>query len=133
VNGYQDLDGCPDELPKEIKKYTGDAVKGINFATGKADLLPSSNTVLDEIVAVLKSYPDVKLEVQGHTDTVGERNDNIDLSKRRADSVRAYFLSKGIEDARITAVGYGPDKPIADNKTKAGKAKNRRVEMKLIN
>ncbi len=108
-------------------------MKGINFENGKATLLPSSNVVLDEIVKVLKDYPDVKIEVQGHTDNVGDRNANVDLSKARAESVRAYFLGKGIAEVRITAVGFGPDKPVADNKTKAGKAKNRRVEMKLIN
>ena len=133
VNGYKDGDGCPDELPKEVKKYTAGAVKGINFANGKADLLPTSNVVLGEIVKVLVDYPDVKIEVQGHTDNVGERNANIDLSKARADNVRKYFLSKGIAEIRITAVGYGPDKPIADNKKAAGKAKNRRVELHLVN
>src|SRR4029079_19283665 len=105
VNGYKDLDGCPDELPKEVKKYTG-AVKGINFANGKAELLPSSNKVLDEIVKVLVDYPDVKIEVQGHTDNVGERNANVDLSKARAEAVRAYFLGKGIAETRITSVGF---------------------------
>lgn len=133
VNGYKDGDGCPDELPKEVKKYTAGAVKGINFANGKADLLPTSNVVLDELVKVLVEYPDVKLEVQGHTDNVGDRNANIDLSKARADSVRKYLLGKGIAEARITAVGYGPDKPVADNKKAAGKAKNRRVELHLVN
>ncbi len=133
VNGYKDGDGCPDELPKEVKKYTAGAVKGINFANGKADLLPTSNVVLDEIVKLLVGYPDVKIEVQGHTDNVGERNANIDLSKARADSVRKYLLGKGIAETRITAVGYGPDKPIADNKNPAGKAKNRRVELHLVN
>jgi outer membrane protein OmpA-like peptidoglycan-associated protein len=132
MNGYQDLDGCPDELPKEIKKYTG-AVKGINFANGKAELLPSSNKVLDEIVTVLKNYPDVKIEIQGHTDNNGERNKNIDLSQARAASVRTYLVTHGIDEKRITSVGFGPDKPVADNKNAAGKAKNRRVEFKLIN
>ena len=133
VNGYKDSDGCPDELPKEIKKYTAGAIKGINFANGKAELLPTSNVVLDEIVTVLVNYPDVKIEVQGHTDNVGERNANIDLSKARAEAVRKYLLGKGIAEARITSVGFGPDKPIADNKKSAGKAKNRRVELRLVN
>jgi len=132
VNGYQDLDGCPDELPKEIKKFAG-AVKGINFANGKAVLLPSSNKVLDEIVTVLKNYPDVKIEIQGHTDNVGDRNKNVDLSKARAEAVRTYLLAKGIAESRITSIGYGPDKPVADNAKAAGKAKNRRVEFKLVN
>jgi OOP family OmpA-OmpF porin len=132
VNGYQDLDGCPDELPKEVKKFTG-AVKGINFENGKATLLPSSNKVLDEIVTVLKNYPDVKIEIQGHTDNNGDRNKNIDLSQARAASVRTYLLSNGIVETRITAVGFGPDRPVADNKASAGRAKNRRVEFKLIN
>jgi outer membrane protein OmpA-like peptidoglycan-associated protein len=132
VNNYKDTDGCADELPKEVKKYTG-AVKGINFVTGKADLLPTSNKVLDDITKVLKDYPDVKIEIDGHTDDVGERNANIDLSKARAESVRKYFIDHGVPEARMTANGFGPDKPVADNKTKAGKAKNRRVEIKLVN
>ena len=133
VNGYKDLDGCPDELPVAIKKYTSGALKGIYFETGKTTLLPTSTAALGEIVSVLKDYPDVKIEVGGHTDTVGERNANIDLSKGRAEAVRQYFVTHGIQDSRVTSMGYGPDKPVADNKTKAGKAKNRRVEMKLIN
>ena len=132
MNGYKDLDGCPDEVPKEIKKYTG-AVKGIYFANGKADLLPTSNKVLDEIVKVLKDYPDVKAEIQGHTDNNGERNKNVDLSKARAESVRKYLLDHGTSPDRLTAVGFGPDQPVADNKSSSGRAKNRRVELKLVN
>jgi OOP family OmpA-OmpF porin len=129
-NGYQDEDGCPDELPAAVKAFSG-KVEGIAFANGKAVILPSSFAVLDKAVAVLKEYPAIKLEIQGHTDDSGPRDKNVALSQARADAVQKYLVDHGIEAARLTAKGYGPDQPVADNKTKAGKAQNRRVEFKL--
>jgi OOP family OmpA-OmpF porin len=131
-NNYQDQDGCPDEVPVAVKKFTGGSLKNIDFDNGKATLRASSNGTLDEVVKVMADYPAVKVEVGGHTDNTGERNANIDLSKARAESVKAYLVGKGISDARITTVGYGPDKPIADNKKASGRAQNRRVELKLV-
>jgi OOP family OmpA-OmpF porin len=130
-NNYQDEDGCPDEIPQAVKKFTG-TIEGIFFETGKAIIKPASFVVLDKAVAVLKEYPDVRLEIQGHTDNVGKRDMNLDLSQRRAEAVREYFVNKGVSADRLRATGYGPDRPIADNKTKAGKSKNRRVEFQLI-
>ena len=86
----------------------------------------------DKAVQVLKDYGDVRLEIQGHTDNVGGAAYNKDLSQRRAEAVRNYMISKGIDASRLTAVGYGMDVPIADNKTNAVRAKNRRTEFKLI-
>jgi outer membrane protein OmpA-like peptidoglycan-associated protein len=80
---------------------------------------------------VLKDFPDVKVEVCGHTDSDGDREHNVDLSQRRADAVKKYLVDKGIDTARISTRGAGPDQPIADNTTKDGKAKNRRIEFKL--
>jgi OOP family OmpA-OmpF porin len=130
-NGFQDGDGCPDELPEQIKQYTG-TIQGIRFAFNSDRILPASFPVLDKAVAVLKEFPELRVEISGHTDTVGTREKNVDLSQRRAASVRAYLVSKGIDESRLIAVGYGPDKPVADNKTAAGKAQNRRVEFNLI-
>jgi OOP family OmpA-OmpF porin len=130
-NGYQDSDGCPDEVPEQVKRYTG-TIQGIRFAFNSDRILPPSFPVLDKAVAVLNEFPDLRLEISGHTDNVGTREKNVDLSQRRAAAVRAYFVSKGIAEARLVAVGHGPDKPVADNKTAAGKAQNRRVEFNLI-
>lgn len=131
VNGYQDEDGCPDEVPAAIKKFTG-VIQGINFKTGSADITKDSHTVLDKAVQVLVDYPDVRLEIGGHTDNVGKAEFNKELSQKRAESVKAYMVGKGIASDRLTAVGYGMDKPLTSNKTAADKAKNRRTEFTLI-
>jgi outer membrane protein OmpA-like peptidoglycan-associated protein len=130
VNNYQDEDGCPDEVPAAIQKFTG-VIEGIRFKTGSAEITKDSHSVLDKAVQVLVDYPDVKLEVGGHTDNVGKAELNKELSQKRADAVKAYMVKKGIADDRLTAVGYGMDKPITSNKTAADKAKNRRTEFAL--
>ncbi|MEO7732780.1 MAG: OmpA family protein [Kofleriaceae bacterium] len=141
-NGFQDEDGCPDEIPAKLKQFTG-VVQGINFRVGDSTLQPSSNTTLDKAVAVLKEFGDLKMEIQGHTDDQpikagGKFADNQALSQARAETVRAYFVSKGIEEGRVTAKGYGDTVPVEDpkgltaGKLNAARAKNRRVEFKLI-
>jgi len=77
----------------------------------------------------LREWPEVKLEISGHTDNMGKADYNRDLSRQRAETVRMYMINKGVAEDRLTAVGYGPDKPIADNKTANGRAQNRRVEV----
>jgi OOP family OmpA-OmpF porin len=131
VNGYQDDDGCPDEIPAAVKKFTG-VIEGINFKTGSADILPGSYVLLDRAVKVLQDYPDVALEISGHTDNRGKPDHNHDLSQRRADAVRMYFVSRGIAAERLQSIGYGQDRPIAGNRTAAGRARNRRTEFRLI-
>ena len=130
VNGFQDDDGCPDELPADVKKFSG-VIQGIEFDTGKATIRPKSTATLDEALKVLKDYPDLRLEISGHTDDVGNHDQNVALSQSRADAVKAYFVSRGIEPSRISTRGAGPDQPIADNKTPDGKQKNRRIEFRL--
>jgi outer membrane protein OmpA-like peptidoglycan-associated protein len=83
---------------------------------------------LDKAVKVLKDHPDIKIEIGGHTDSTGSREYNLDLSRRRARSVKDYFEKKGIAADRIKTRGYGPDKPIDDNETADGRAHNRRIE-----
>lgn len=131
-NNYQDEDGCPDEIPVAVKKFTG-VIEGINFKTNSAEILPGSFGLLDRALKVLQEYPDVNLEIAGHTDSRGSADYNRDLSQRRADSVRTYFTSRGIDAKRLTTIGYGEDKPIADNKSESGRARNRRTEFRLIN
>jgi outer membrane protein OmpA-like peptidoglycan-associated protein len=136
-NGYQDTDGCPDEVPAAVKKFTG-VIKGINFKTGSAEILKTSNKTLDGAVKVLTDYPELKLEIAGHTDDVGDDAANQELSQKRADSVKAYFEGKGVAGDRVVAKGYGETAPQVDptglkgGKLKAAQAKNRRVEFKLL-
>ncbi len=130
-NGFQDADGCPDEVPAEIKKFTG-VIEGINFKTNSADITNKTFPVLDKAFKVLNDYPDIRMEISGHTDSVGKDEYNKELSQKRADAVKKYFVSKGISDSRLVSIGFGEEKPIADNKTRAGKAKNRRTEFRLL-
>jgi outer membrane protein OmpA-like peptidoglycan-associated protein len=103
-----------------------------NFATGKSVLLPEAYTVLDELVAFLVRKDDERIELGGHTDNVGNAAKNLKLSLDRAKAVVTYLISKGIAQERLTAKGYGMTKPIASNKTAAGKALNRRTEVKIL-
>lgn len=131
ANGYEDEDGCPDDVPEVVKEFTG-TIKGITFGLASAKITRASNKTLDKAVKVLEDYPKLEIEIGGHTDNVGKRDFNVKLSQMRADAVRDYFIAKGIAEDRLTAVGYGPDEPIADNDTKAGQKENRRVEFKLV-
>ncbi len=130
-NGYKDPDGCPDEVPKEVKAFAG-VIKGIYFDVDKDTIKKTSVRTLDNAVKVLKDFADVKVEISGHTDADGNREHNVDLSQRRAESVKKYLVGKGIDASRLSTKGYGPDQPIADNKTKKGKSQNRRIEFKLV-
>jgi outer membrane protein OmpA-like peptidoglycan-associated protein len=130
-NGFEDNDGCPDELPKKLAKSFNGTMKGIVFEKGSSKVHKKSFKILDKAVALLKEYPEVKVEVSGHTDNTGDAAENKKLSQERAEAVKAYLVEKGVEVARIAAVGYGDEKPIADNKKKPGQAKNRRIEFRL--
>jgi outer membrane protein OmpA-like peptidoglycan-associated protein len=132
INKYQDEDGCPDEVPPAVKKFTG-VIEGINFKTNSAEILPGSWAILDRALKVLQEFTDVNLEISGHTDSKGKAEYNRNLSQRRAESVRTYFVTRGIASSRLTAIGYGKDRPIADNSTSSGRATNRRTEFRLIN
>ena len=119
--------GCP-EIPAEKKKILNEATKYINFDFNKATLKASSYPKLEQMVQILNDYPDYSLSIAGHTDSKGDDNYNLRLSYERAAAARKYMLSKGIPAERIEARGYGESKPIADNKTAAGQALNRRVD-----
>jgi OOP family OmpA-OmpF porin len=130
-NGYQDEDGCPDEVPVAVKQFTG-VVKGINFRRNSADIKASSFPLLKQAISVFKSYPALRVEISGHTSTEGKREFNMKLSRKRAEAVKAFLVSAGIDESRVGTIGYGPDKPIADNDTKDGQEKNRRIEFRLL-
>ena len=124
--------GCP-VIQQEVIERVNVAAKNIFFATGSAKLLAKSYPSLNNVVNILQDNPSYRVDIEGHTDITGTSEKNHVLSHGRANSVKAYLTGKGIDESRITTQGFGPDKPIADNKTAAGKAKNRRVEMKLRN
>jgi OmpA-OmpF porin, OOP family len=124
--------GCP-EISKAVIDKINYAAKNVFFATGSAKLLPKSFKALDEAAKLLKEDESLMVDVDGHTDATGKEEKNQTLSEARAASVKAYLVSKGIADSRLTAKGYGSSKPVADNKTAAGKAKNRRTELGVRN
>lgn len=124
-----DRNGCP-QLFEETK--TSLVLEGVNFDTAKADLTPGAIEVLDRVAVSLAAYPEIRVEVAGHTDSKGSRAYNVRLSQKRAEAVRDYLVGKGIAADRMVAKGYGPDKPIATNDTEEGRAQNRRTELNKL-
>ena len=105
----------------------------VQFATAKSEILPGSFPLLDKVASILLKHPELKrLEIGGHTDSRGGRDYNIQLSEDRAEAVRRYLIDKGVEPGRLTAKGYGPDKPIDTNGTAEGRQKNRRTEFQSV-
>ncbi len=132
IAGVKEHNGCPPPPPEEvIARYSG-VMKGINFEKDSDVIIEKSFPILDEAVAVLAQYPATRLLIEGHTSAEGKRELNLDLSQRRAASVKAYFVGKGIDSGRIDTQGFGPDKPIAKNDVERNRAKNRRIEFKLL-
>lgn len=131
------IDRCPDTVSGVKVDVRGCEIKevielqGVNFEVSSARLLPESTEVLDETAATLLKHEDIRAEVGGHSDSTGPRAFNLQLSQQRAESVRDYLVSKGVAADRLTAVGYGPDRPIADNATRDGRTANRRVELQI--
>ncbi|NML22038.1 OmpA family protein [Pseudoflavitalea sp. G-6-1-2] len=128
--GVKENNGCP-VVKEEVVKRVNVAAGNIFFSTGTAKLLAKSNKGLDQVAAEMKKDADLKLSIEGHTDNTGSPKVNQPLSEKRAQAVLAYLKSKGVEENRITATGFGSDKPVADNKTAKGRTLNRRVELKL--
>ncbi|MEM7157418.1 MAG: OmpA family protein [Myxococcota bacterium] len=130
-NGFDDEDGCPDEVPKAVEKFSG-VIEGIYFDTAKATIRKKSQPLLDRAVKVLAEYPNVRLEIVGHTDDRGNDEYNRQLSEDRANAVRDYFVAAGLEASRFKTRGAGETEPRQSNKSKKGRAKNRRIEFKLL-
>ncbi len=126
------------ELEKKIDDFTQQIALGkfskVQFASNKADLNPASLKTLKEIGVLLRQYPALTIRIEGHTDAQGIADDNLRLSQRRVDAVKAYLTDKqGLNADHIQAVGFGQTRPIASNKTKTGRSQNRRVEFKVVN
>ena len=130
-----DAKGCP--IPEAPQLFAPEqkvlVLKGVNFESDKAILTAESLTILDGVAASLREWPDVRVEIGGHCDSTNTEKHNQKLSEARANTVFQYLLAKGVAANRMTAVGYGELKPIADNKTKEGRAINRRVELTKLN
>lgn len=121
--------GCPEMKVEDVKKITQIASK-IFFETASDKLKVASLVQLDELAEILGRYPEARLTIEGHTDDVGKDDYNMNLSQKRTESVKKYLIGKGIVESRLTAIGYGETKPIADNTKSDGRAENRRVELK---
>ncbi len=129
-NGIDDADGCPDVKEKKQSRMPKHQIMhGIKFRSGSAVMTIESYRFLEPIINEMKEYPDVEIEIRGHTDSVGKYETNMKLSQQRAESVLQYMASKGVDPSRMRAVGYGPSSPIADNRTASGRSANRRIEI----
>jgi OOP family OmpA-OmpF porin len=147
VVGDSDHDGINDNADKCPNSPAGSAVdsmgcamqnnargalKGVVFKTASPELTPSSMKILDEVATTLSEFPSVNVEVQGHTDNTGNSQMNHSLSQARAETVMNYLAAKGVAKQRLSAKGYGQDKPTANNTTKEGRQLNRRVELQWL-
>jgi OOP family OmpA-OmpF porin len=126
-------DGCPRKYTLvEVKKERIEIKQQVKFATAKYKVLPASYALLNQVVQVLNDYPDMRVRIEGHTDNVGGEAANLKLSQKRAESVRAYLIAKGVAANRLEAAGYGMTRPISSNKTQKGRAQNRRTEFHIV-
>ena len=126
VGGKAEIDACQAALNRIAGAYK------ISFSNGRAVIDRSSGKALDRLVAVLKACPTGNVEIQGHTDATGPRAKNIALSRNRAQAVRDYLTQRGVSASRLSAVGFGPDRPVASNRTDSGKVRNRRIEFRVV-
>ncbi len=130
LKGVPENQGCP-IIPEEIKKRISVAAKNILFETGKSILRTSSFKGLNDVAKIMSENPEIELAIDGHTDNVGADAYNQTLSENRANAVKKYLVSKGVDESRIAATGYGETKPIATNNTATGRQQNRRSELTL--
>ena len=122
--------GCP-QIKQEEKEALALATRAIRFETGKATLKTSSYSILDRVASILQRYPNYRVSIAGHTDSVGDGGKNLQLSEERAKSCFNYLLSKGLDATRMSFIGFGETQPISSNSTKEGRRLNRRVEFNL--
>ena len=130
-NGFEDTDGCPDEIPSEMKAFTG-AIPGITFDRGKATIRKVSEATLRAAADVLRKYPSIRIEITGHTSSEGDEGFNQQLSEDRAAAVRQWMLDHDIVASRIVSRGVGSSEPVDTNSTEAGRRHNRRIEFTIL-
>lgn len=136
VAGSVENDGCPEVSSAQKQEINNEllfSAKNIQFESTSDVIQPSSFADLNKIISIMKRFPNLSFDIHGHTDNTGSESLNLDLSKRRAASVKKYFTEKGINASRLFNEGYGQSNPIADNTTPEGRAANRRVEIKVRN
>jgi SH3 domain-containing YSC84-like protein 1 len=131
LNRYSGTNGEPASVAQGLRNGRA-TLRNVHFATGKADITPDSEAALARVAQALKDNPDWKIQVQGFTDSTGDKDANLKLSQDRADAVASWLADHGIDRSRLTAKGYGQNKPVATNTTEAGRRKNRRVELVRI-
>lgn len=124
-----DLEGATVERVAEGIKITFDS--GLMFATNKSDLNVNTKENLQNLAEVLQKYEDTNVLIEGHTDSTGAEDYNLDLSKKRASSVQDYLIDLGLDYQRLTIQGYGENQPVASNETASGRQQNRRVEVAI--
>ena len=130
IGGVVGPDGCARSVPASATEVFRRAISGINFNSGSDVITNESYAILDEVVSVMNQYPQLNVSIEGHTDSQGNDDKNLALSSERAQAVQAYLTGKGVSASRLRSVGYGETTPIATNDTSAGRAQNRRVELK---
>ena len=131
-NGYEDGDGCPDVAPSALARLAG-VVDQIRFRRASDVLRRRARRTLRRVARLLRSTPELSLEIRGHTDARGDPQRNRDLSRRRAAAVVRWLVAHGVAPGRLSSRGYGPDRPVATNRSARGRARNRRVELLYSN
>jgi outer membrane protein OmpA-like peptidoglycan-associated protein len=121
--------GVEDQVAKDLADFGRARVYGVNFDTDSDKIKDESTPTLDKIVAILSSRPELKITVEGHTDSTSTPEHNQDLSERRAAAVKNYLVTAGIDSSRLSAAGFGATRPVAGNDNELGRAQNRRVEL----
>jgi outer membrane protein OmpA-like peptidoglycan-associated protein len=120
-----------EDKTKMVDKTTWFSFDRLTFETAKATLMPESSEQLANVAAIMKAHPEVEVKIGGYTDNVGDAAKNMTLSNDRAKSVMAELVKLGVDEKRMKAEGYGDQFPVGDNKTEEGKAKNRRIDIRV--
>jgi len=133
VAGVASEGGCPEVISNEAQMGMNSFAKAILFKTGRASFKSGTTKELDGMLAIMNQFPAAEFAIKGFTDSIGSASNNLKLSDKRANAVRDYLVKNGIAASRLTAKGFGEDSPVDTNMYRAGRANNRRVEVKVTN